>query len=42
MVKEAGGSISGMQGSDDPLATGGVVCGNEFVHGELVRILRPL
>ena len=27
---------------DDALKTGHVVCGNEFVHGELVKILRPL
>jgi myo-inositol-1(or 4)-monophosphatase len=42
MVREAGGTISGTEGSDDPLKTGHVVCGNEFVHGELVKILKPL
>ena len=42
MVREAGGTISGMEGSDDPLKTGHVICGNEFVHGELVKILKPL
>ena len=42
MVREAGGTISGMEGSDDPLKTGHVVCGNEYVHGELVKILKPL
>ena len=40
MVREAGGTVSGVQGSDDPLQTGHVVCGNEFVHGELVKILK--
>jgi myo-inositol-1(or 4)-monophosphatase len=42
MVREAGGTISGIEGSDDPLKTGHVVCGNEFVHGELVKILKAL
>jgi myo-inositol-1(or 4)-monophosphatase len=31
-----------MAGDDDPLKTGHVVCGNEFVHAELVKILKPL
>jgi myo-inositol-1(or 4)-monophosphatase len=42
MAREAGGTISGIEGSDDPLKTGDVICGNEFVHGELVKILKPL
>jgi len=42
MVREAGGTISGMEGSDDPLKTGHVLCGNEYVHGELVKILKAL
>jgi myo-inositol-1(or 4)-monophosphatase len=42
MVREAGGTISGMEGSDDPLKTRHVICGNEFVLGELVKILKPL
>ena len=42
MVREAGGTISGIEGSDDPLKTGHVLCGNEYVHGELVKILKPL
>jgi myo-inositol-1(or 4)-monophosphatase len=41
MVREAGGTISDI-GKDDALKTGHVVCGNEFVHGELVKILKPL
>jgi len=40
MVREAGGTVSGVQGNDDPLLTGHVVCGNEFVHGELIKILK--
>jgi myo-inositol-1(or 4)-monophosphatase len=42
MVREAGGVVSGIAGNDDPLVTHNVVCGNEFVHGELVKILKPL
>src|SRR5246127_1814764 len=37
MIREAGGVVSGIEGNDDPLKTGDVVCGNEFVHGELVK-----
>ena len=42
MVREAGGIISGIEGHDDALRSGNVVCGNEFVHAELVKILKPL
>ena len=42
MVREAGGIVCGMEGHDDALKTGDVVCGNEFVHAELVKILKPL
>jgi len=42
MVREAGGLISGLDGHEDALTTGHVVCGNEFVHAELVKILKPL
>ena len=42
MVRESGGIVSGIAGDDDPLKTGHVVCGNEFIHAELVKILRPL
>ena len=42
IVREAGGIVSGMAGDDDPLLSGHVICGNEFVHGELVKILKPL
>ena len=40
MVREAGGIVSGIEGHDNALTTGNVVCGNEFVHGELVKILK--
>lgn len=42
MVREAGGTVSGIEGHDNALTTGNVICGNEFVHGELVRILKSL
>jgi myo-inositol-1(or 4)-monophosphatase len=42
VVREAGGIVSGILGDDDPLRTGSVICGNEFVHAELVKILKPL
>jgi myo-inositol-1(or 4)-monophosphatase len=42
MIREAGGVISGMEGDDDPLTTGHVIAGNEFVHAELVKMLKPL
>jgi myo-inositol-1(or 4)-monophosphatase len=41
MIKEAGGTVGDIQGGD-VLKTGNVVCGNEFVHGELTKILKPL
>jgi myo-inositol-1(or 4)-monophosphatase len=40
MVREAGGTVSDIATPGDALVTGDVVCGNEFVHGELVKILR--
>jgi myo-inositol-1(or 4)-monophosphatase len=42
IVREAGGLVSGILGDDDPLKSGDVICGNEFVHAELVKILKPL
>src|SRR3954469_20805419 len=42
LIREAGGVVSGMAGDDDALKTGHVVAGNEYVHGELVKMLKPL
>jgi len=42
VIREAGGGVSGMAGDDDALKSGHVVAGNEYVHGELVKILKPL
>ncbi len=41
MVREAGGTVSGMMGNDDALITGDVICGNETIHSELVKVLKP-
>src|SRR6202011_400705 len=42
IIREAGRTVSGLEGDDDPLKTGHLICGNEFVHAELVNILKPL
>ncbi|MEA2894468.1 MAG: monophosphatase [Bradyrhizobium sp.] len=42
IVREAGGIVSGVNGDDDALKTGNVVCGNEHVHAELVKILKAV
>ena len=42
MVREAGGTVSGIEGGDTALETGHVVCGNEIIQRELVKILKPL
>jgi len=42
IVREAGGMVSGIEGHDNALTTGNVVCGNDYVHGELVKMLKPL
>ena len=31
-----------VSGEDDALTSRNVICGNEFVHAELVKILKPL
>ncbi|WP_441278144.1 inositol monophosphatase family protein [Tardiphaga sp. 172_B4_N1_3] len=41
LIKEAGGTVGDIDGGD-VLTTGNVVAGNEFVHGALTKILRPL
>jgi myo-inositol-1(or 4)-monophosphatase len=42
LVREAGGTVSCIDGKSDPLQTGNVICGNDYIHTELVKILRPL
>jgi myo-inositol-1(or 4)-monophosphatase len=41
MIREAGGTVGDIHGGD-LLKTGNVVAGNEAIHGELVKILKPL
>src|SRR6201981_397406 len=40
LIREAGGTISGGEGEDHAVTSGHVVCGNEYVHGELLKILK--
>ena len=42
LIKEAGGVVSCVDGESDPLKTGNLICGNEYIHAELVKIIRPL
>jgi myo-inositol-1(or 4)-monophosphatase len=41
ILREAGGIVTGIEGDDDALTTGHVLCGNEYVHAELLKILKP-
>ena len=42
IVRKAGGIVSGFEGQDNAFTSRNVVCGNEHVHAELVKILKPL
>jgi myo-inositol-1(or 4)-monophosphatase len=42
ILREAGGIVTGIEGNDDALRSGNVICGNEFIHAELLKILKPL
>src|ERR1700681_931684 len=42
IIREAGGTVSGFEGDDDPLKTVNLISVNEFFHAELVKILKPL
>jgi myo-inositol-1(or 4)-monophosphatase len=42
IVRESGGIVTGIEGHDNALTSKNVLCGNEFVHAELVKILKPL
>src|SRR6202140_888190 len=35
LIKEAGGVVSCVDGESDPLKTGNLICGNEYIHAEL-------
>lgn len=40
LIRESGGIVSGIEGHDNALTTGNVVCGNEYVHAALLKVLR--
>ena len=40
LIREAGGIVSGIEGHDNALTTGHVVCGNEYVHDALMKVLQ--
>ncbi len=40
LVREAGGFVTTLTGNDDVLEVGDVVAGNEFIHGDLLKILK--
>ena len=42
IIREAGGVVGDIHGGEDLLKTGNVVCGNEYVHDQLVKILKPI
>jgi myo-inositol-1(or 4)-monophosphatase len=42
IVRESGGIVTGIEGHDNALTSKNVLCGNEFVHAELLKILKPL
>jgi myo-inositol-1(or 4)-monophosphatase len=40
MVREAGGFVTDLEGGDAIFATGHVAAGNEWLHPELLRLLK--
>jgi myo-inositol-1(or 4)-monophosphatase len=40
LVREAGGIVSDMCGSDQMLADGAIVCANEALHPQLLKLLK--
>jgi myo-inositol-1(or 4)-monophosphatase len=42
ILREAGGIVTGIDGHDSALTTGHVLCGNEYVHAELLKILKAV
>src|SRR5438876_10014290 len=42
IVREAGGTVSGIEGDANALTTGPMLCGKEYVHASLLKILKPL
>jgi myo-inositol-1(or 4)-monophosphatase len=42
LVREAGGFVTDAAGGDKIFETRDIVAGNDYIHGELVKILKPL
>jgi myo-inositol-1(or 4)-monophosphatase len=40
LVREAGGTVSDLNNRDDMLGSGGVMAGNEMIHGQLAKVLK--
>ena len=40
LVREAGGTVSDINGREDMLNSGGIIVGNEMIHGQLSKILK--
>jgi myo-inositol-1(or 4)-monophosphatase len=40
LVREAGGYVTTLAGKDDVLEVGDVLAGNEFIHRDLLKILK--
>ncbi|MCG7394340.1 inositol monophosphatase [Microvirga sp. ACRRW] len=40
MVREAGGFVADADGVPNPMATGSISCGNEYMHRELLKLLK--
>ncbi len=40
ILREAGGIVTGIDGKDDAMTTGDILCGNEFIHAELLKVLK--
>ena len=42
LVREAGGFVSDIEGGDKIFETRDIVAGNDYIHRELVKILKPI
>jgi myo-inositol-1(or 4)-monophosphatase len=40
LIREAGGYVTDADGGSNPMATRSIACGNEFLHGELIKLLK--
>ncbi len=40
LVREAGGTVSGIEGRDDMISSGGILVGNEMIHAQLSKVLK--